>query len=448
MTENAIEAVSVSKRFLLASERRTSLKERLARGRAPAPKTFWALKDATFSVPKGSSLGLIGQNGSGKSTALKVLTGIYRPTSGSVTVDGSVSALLEVGAGFHPELTGRENIRLNATILGFTKREIDRLMDQIIEFADIGDHIDSPLKHYSSGMHVRLGFAVAVMVRPEILLVDEVIAVGDEEFQRKCYDYLYDLRRAGTSMVIVSHGLAQITDLCDRALLLDQGRVHAIGSSDAVVRRYLDLVNQREIQRAHGEPSREVVARDLRRGSADIGAGIRDGADDTLPDPEAVPEPTRRGSGEIRVTSIEFLDEHATPSTILISGRPAMMRVHFVATRDVGAVVVGLRVEDQADRWICGVNNRHMAPWSVQEGEGYFEFDFEPLLLTSGSYRMMADVLSGTHQVDALDDGVPFTVRPPAVEVAGAFLQPGSWRLNQSELRDAPAPGVAERVVS
>ncbi len=139
-------------------------------------------------MPKGASLGLIGHNGSGKSTALKVLTGIYRPTSGTVKVNGSVSALLEVGAGFHPDLTGRENIKLNATILGFTAREISGLMGQIIEFADIGDFIDSPIKHYSSGMYLRLGFAVAVMVRPEILIVDEVIAVGDEEFQRKCFD--------------------------------------------------------------------------------------------------------------------------------------------------------------------------------------------------------------------------------------------------------------------
>jgi lipopolysaccharide transport system ATP-binding protein len=249
MTANAIEAVGLSKRFRVPTERRTSFKERVVRGSAPKPKEFWALKDATFSVPRGASLGLIGHNGSGKSTALKVLAGIYRPTSGQVSVSGSVSALLEVGAGFHPELTGRENIRLNATILGFTNREIDRLMGAIIEFADIGDHIDAPIKHYSSGMHVRLGFAVAVMVRPEILLVDEVIAVGDEEFQRKCYDYLYDLRRAGTSMIVVSHGLGQITDLCDQAVWLEHGEVRGFGESRTVVRAYLDDVNHREVAR-------------------------------------------------------------------------------------------------------------------------------------------------------------------------------------------------------
>ena len=223
MTDDvAVRAHQLSKSFRMRAERRTSLKERAVRGKAPEPKVFWALRDASFAVRRGSSLGIIGQNGSGKSTALKVLTGIYRPTSGSVEVNGSVSALLEVGAGFHPELTGRENIRLNATILGFTGKEIDRLMDQIIEFADIGEHIDSPIKHYSSGMYVRLGFAVAVMVRPEILIVDEVFAVGDEEFQRKCFDYLYELRRANTAMIIVSHGLSSITQLCDDAVWLEQ----------------------------------------------------------------------------------------------------------------------------------------------------------------------------------------------------------------------------------
>ena len=248
MTENAIEAVGLSKKFLMAAERRTSLKERFVRGRAP-PQDVLGAQGRFVRCAEGVCAGDHRAERLGQVDRAEILVGIYRPTSGHVIVNGSVSALLEVGAGFHPELTGRENIRLNATILGFTNREIDRLMDQIIEFADVGEHIDAPLKHYSSGMGVRLGFAVAVMVRPEILIVDEVIAVGDEEFQRECYDYLYDLRRSGTSMIIVSHGLGQITDLCDAAVLLDSGKVTAFGPSDRVVRTYLEGVNQREIQR-------------------------------------------------------------------------------------------------------------------------------------------------------------------------------------------------------
>ena len=390
----------------------------------PKPKAFWALKDATFSVPKGSSLGLIGQNGSGKSTALKVLTGIYRPTSGRVNVNGSVSALLEVGAGFHPELTGRENIRLNATILGFTNREIDRLMDSIIEFADIGDHIDAPIKHYTSGMYVRLGFAVAVMVRPEILLVDEVIAVGDEEFQRKCYDYLYDLRRAGTSMIIVSHGLGQITDLCDEAVWLEQGEVRGEGPSRLVVRDYLESVNAREIERTtHGV---DLESRELRRLVMPTV-----GPSDLLDFPR---RPVRRGSGELWVTGIEYLDEHGNVAGTLISGRNATFRIHYRAEDDVNGAVLGFGFLDHEDSVVSGVNTGHLGSIDIPEGLGYFDFRASPLLLVGGSYRVSARFHVGSHVLDDIDRGFALTVREPGVAVSGVFLQPGSWDVQRRPL--------------
>ena len=230
MTEIAIQADHLSKRFWLQTERRTSIKERLVRGRPPKAREFWALRDASFEIERGSTFGLVGHNGSGKSTTLKVLAGIYRPTSGRVTVSGRVSALLELGAGFHGELTGRENIRLNGAILGMSGRQIDAAMDGIIDFAGIGEFIDSPIKVYSSGMFVRLGFAIAVSLDPEILIVDEVIAVGDEEFQRKCFDHLFELRKRGTTIVLVTHALGLIADLCDRAAWLDHGVVQEIGA--------------------------------------------------------------------------------------------------------------------------------------------------------------------------------------------------------------------------
>jgi lipopolysaccharide transport system ATP-binding protein len=433
MIENAIEAVGLSKKFLMASERRTSLKERLVRGRPPAPKTFWALKDASFSVPKGSSLGLIGQNGSGKSTALKVLTGIYRPTSGQVSVNGSVSALLEVGAGFHPELTGRENIRLNATILGFTNREIDRFMDEIIEFADIGEHIDAPLKHYSSGMYVRLGFAVAVMVRPEILIVDEVIAVGDEEFQRKCYDYLYDLRRAGTSMIIVSHGLGQITDLCDEAVWLDQGRVQGSGQSRQVVRDYLDEVNAREIDRAvrlqKGFLQPLGVAPDPQEPFASEGSPDWEVLTN-LQETDLPVRPLRRGSGEMWVTGVEVLDADGRVTGILICGREATIRVHYRAEADVESATVGIGFFNQADVHVAGINNAHEAPWYVPRGLGYVDFHATPLLLAGGSYRVGTAVHVGSHMLDVDENAFELVIREPGVALVGAFLQPGDWRLH------------------
>jgi ABC-2 type transport system ATP-binding protein/lipopolysaccharide transport system ATP-binding protein len=395
----AIRASGLSKSFTVRAERRTSVKERVVRGKAPKPKVFWALRDASFSVPRGSSLGIIGQNGSGKSTALKVLTGIYRPTAGSVEVNGSVSALLEVGAGFHPELTGRENIRLNATILGFTNREIDRLMDQIIEFADIGEHIDSPIKHYSSGMYVRLGFAVAVMVRPEILIVDEVFAVGDEEFQRKCFDYLYELRRANTAMIIVSHGLSSIEQLCDHAVWLDQGRVREIGPSHEVTRSYLDSINAKEASRH-------------------------------APDPDAA-EPVQtawRGSGEIRVVAVELLNAQGQSSNFLLSGGPGAFRVHYRADAEVPRLAMTITVEDLQGRNLLRVSSRDQGLLAIPAGKGYVDFEMRELFLSGGTYVVKTMTEVDGHIVEALDEGFEITVRSPRAGQEGSFLQPGTWR--------------------
>ncbi len=399
---NAIEANGLSKRFRVHRERRTTFKERFVRGKADrGPEYFWALKDVSFSVARGSSLGLIGHNGSGKSTALKVLAGIYRPTSGDVSVNGSVSALLEVGAGFHPELTGRENIRLNATILGFTRRETDSLMDQIIEFADIGDFLEAPVKHYSSGMYVRLGFAVAVMVRPEILIVDEVIAVGDEEFQRKCFDYLHGLRKAGTSLIIVSHGLSSITDLCDEALWLEAGNPRALGPSPAVTQAYLDEVNNREAAKSV-QPA--VVT------------------------PDAVPlAEGRRGSGEIRFLALEMINGGGESTSVLISGEPARLRIHYECVTEVtdAAFTVSLRNRIGAEvLMLSSVNGGkfHMIP-----GRGYVDFVTDELLLLSGTYAVNSSITSEGTVLDAWAECAEITVRPAGVEVGGTYLQRGAW---------------------
>ncbi len=396
--ENAIEAVGLSKRFRIHRERRTSFKERFVRGKTDTgPQYFWALKDATFSVPRGSSLGLIGHNGSGKSTALKVLAGIYRPTEGHVSVNGSVSALLEVGAGFHPELTGRENIRLNATILGFTRRQIDSLMDQIIEFADIGDFIDSPVKHYSSGMYVRLGFAVAVMVRPEILIVDEVIAVGDEEFQRKCFDYLHGLRRAGTSMIIVSHGLGSITDLCDEAMWLERGNTREIGPSQNVTQSYLNEVNAKEAAR--------TVALDPEPADQAVVTG-------------------RRGSGEIRFSSFEPINEAGDTVAVLISGEPARLRIRYECHQAVGDAVFALSVVNSQDVRVMSVSSVRT---TIEAGRGHMEFDTDELLLLHGTYRVEVLVTAEGRTLDAVPDACELSVRAAEVTSSGTYLQHGSW---------------------
>lgn len=238
----AVGIADVSKRFRVFREKPTSLKARLLTSRSRA-EDFWALRDVSFDVAEGSTLGLIGHNGSGKTTLLKCVAGILRPTSGAVTQRGRLAALLELGAGFHPELTGRENVYLNASFLGLSRKETDAAYESIVDFAELEEFMDNQVKFYSSGMLVRLGFAVAVHVDPEVLLIDEVLAVGDEAFQVKCIDRVRTFQREGRTIVLVTHALDTVREICDRAVMLHHGVVHAIGAPDDVVRemRYVLL---------------------------------------------------------------------------------------------------------------------------------------------------------------------------------------------------------------
>ena len=229
MNQPVITARGVSKRFVTHKQRATSLKERIVTRRAVSDGEFWALRDVDVVVGPGETVGLIGPNGAGKSTTLKVLAGILRPTSGEVAVEGRIASLLELGAGFNGELTGRENIYLNAALLGLTRREVDSLLSSIIEFSEQGPRIDDPVKHYSSGEYVKLAFAVAVHVDPDVLLVDEVLAVGDEAFQRKCLAKIAEFQQAGKTILLVTHSLDLVESLCTRGIVIDHGRVQYDG---------------------------------------------------------------------------------------------------------------------------------------------------------------------------------------------------------------------------
>jgi ABC-2 type transport system ATP-binding protein len=277
----AIEVVDVSKRFRVYREKPTSLKQRLLSSRTRA-EDFWALTDVSFEVAQGDTLGLIGHNGSGKTTMLKVVAGILRPTKGVVRERGRIAGLLELGAGFHPELTGRENVYLNASFLGLSRAETDRVYDEIVGFAELEPFMDTAVKFYSSGMLVRLGFAVAVHVEPEIILIDEVLAVGDEAFQARCIDKVRAFQRDGRTIVFVTHALDQVRHLCDHAVMLDHGRVHATGSPDDVVRemRLTILHNDLEFAREEGSKEVEIVGVELLHGGSPLNGAVPSG--DTL----------------------------------------------------------------------------------------------------------------------------------------------------------------------
>ena len=238
----AVEIRDLWKKFHLYHNKANSLKEKVLFWRQTTVEDFWALKGINFSIPRGSTLGLVGRNGSGKSTLLKIISRILYPTKGEVRVHGRVSTLLELGAGFHPDFTGRENIFLNASILGLTRKEIKERLGDIIAFSELGSFIDNPVRNYSSGMYMRLGFAVAVHVDPEILLVDEVLAVGDLAFQEKCLAKIRELQKRGTTIVFVTHSPKQVQDLCDAAVWLDQGEVRMMGSAKEVTEAYREFM--------------------------------------------------------------------------------------------------------------------------------------------------------------------------------------------------------------
>src|SRR5690606_41044718 len=226
--ERVISVDNVSKRFEMYAQPRDRLLQFLSFGRRQYFKEFWALRDVSLHVCKGETVGILGRNGSGKSTLLQIIAGTLSPTTGDVDVKGKLAALLELGSGFNPEFTGRENVYLNGSVLGFSKAQMDARFDEIAAFADIGEHLDQPVKTYSSGMYVRLAFAVQACVQPDILIVDEALSVGDEKFQRKCFDYIEGLRAAGCAILIVTHSTSTVEKFCQRAALLHRGELHAL----------------------------------------------------------------------------------------------------------------------------------------------------------------------------------------------------------------------------
>jgi ABC-type polysaccharide/polyol phosphate transport system ATPase subunit len=239
VSDPAVHVKGLGKKFRLYSERNQSLKSALMRGRISKYEQFWALRDISFDVKKGSTLGLVGGNGSGKSTLLKTLAKIYWPDEGEIGYSGRMSALLEVGSGFHPELTGRENIFLNGSILGMKRQEIQERYERIVEFSGVRDFIDQPVKNYSSGMYVRLGFSVAIHVEPDILVVDEVLAVGDAAFQEQCFERFRDLKRKGTTIILVSHDMGAVRSLCDEVAWLNKGQLKMMGPAEEVTKAYI-----------------------------------------------------------------------------------------------------------------------------------------------------------------------------------------------------------------
>lgn len=407
---SAIVIEGVGKRFKLFTDKRTNVKEALTqRRRRTRYEEFWAVKGVSFSIERGSTFGIVGHNGSGKSTLLKLIAGIHRPTTGTIVHEGRVSALLELGAGFHPELSGRDNIYLNGAILGMSRKRIDEAIEDIVEFSGLGQFIDVPVKVYSSGMYVRLGFAIAVTLDPEILIIDEIIAVGDEEFQRRCFDYLHELRKRGVTIVFVTHSMGIVQQMCDQAAWLEHGELKAFGTPNEVVGAYLKTVNAAEAERLQVDSN-----------VADI--------------PQEVA--ARRGSHEITFSKVECLDADGQPTLISRTGKPLTVRAHYTTKEPVTGVVFGLSFRSENRTDITGPNTRVAGlPAFDLDGPGYIDFTIESCPLNPGTYHLDVAAVDSTllHMYEYWEQAVEFRIQPGFSEpVAGLVTFDGTWSLTSA----------------
>lgn len=372
MSAVAIATNNLGKMFRLYDSPIDRLKEALSPFRRKYHKDFYALQDVNIKVYEGECVGIIGLNGSGKSTLLQLIAGVLTPTSGSISITGKIAALLELGAGFNPEFTGRENIIFQCSIMGYTRTEIEKIVPSIIEYADIGDFINHPVKTYSSGMYVRLAFAVAINVDPDILIVDEALAVGDIRFQSKCMSKIREFRRSKKSLLFVSHDGGAVKSLCDRAYLLDRGRVVDEGDPDKVFNFYNSLVAERDISASEINAHQKIALRQ------------------------------RSGNGRIRIDLIRILDQEDREIDTFVSGSKVRIEIQAQVNQDTDNPTFGILIRDRLGNDIFGTNNHHM---SVNSGflraNSRVKVTYEmPIDLGAGIYNVSVAAHSGEAHIE------------------------------------------------
>ena len=389
----AIEVQSVTKLYRRYSYRRqfATLKSALISGSLAQDlkpeERFTAVADVSLRIPQGSAFGIIGRNGSGKSTLLKLITGITKPTSGEVLVNGRISALIELGAGFHPEISGRENVFINGVMLGLSKQEISERFDEIVAFAELEAFIDAPVKTYSSGMYMRLGFAVAVHVDPDILIVDEVLAVGDEGFSLKCFDKFAEFKRRGKTILLVTHGLETVQRFCDEAVWLDEGMVRGYGDPRRVVHMYLSDIATGEEALLSAEDKKKLEATVTEEGSDDPETT-------EVPTQEGPPDDMFRasegrwGSGDVRIVEVS-LENEAGSTHLFQSGDKMTVRMRVTTAQSVDDFVFGISIFNAEGVCCYGTNTNleKLTPVSMT-GDGEVKLDIESLDLVEGTYKL------------------------------------------------------------
>lgn len=419
-----IEVENLSKRYRIGSREAPydTLREALMRAiRTPfqgrkaksGGDEIWALRDFTFQAMPGDVIGVIGRNGAGKSTLLKILSRITEPTTGRIDLYGRVGSLLEVGTGFHPELTGRENIYLNGAILGIRQLEIERKFDEIVAFAEVERFIDTPVKRYSSGMYLRLAFAVAAFLESEILLVDEVLAVGDSSFQKKCLGKMRDVRTSGRTILFVTHNMAAIEALCNRCLLISKGRLEAEGEPSAITNRYLK-----------SEVSTDSASRALS------------------------PHSGRRTASPTIMTQVTLCSDGGLPSSAIKMSEALSIRVEFLASSEPFAPVLGVVVRNHYGMPVFGVNNRFIPGYEFSKpvDRGAITCHLDRLPLMPGTYFLDL-YLGDKHQdLDVVYEAISFEVLPADVFGSGHLPPPGTGPIYWPGSWTLAVPGSVEAV--
>ncbi|HEY2327009.1 MAG TPA: ABC transporter ATP-binding protein [Gaiellaceae bacterium] len=393
----------VSRRFRVHAKAQRTLKDAFVSAGRARTRDVWALQDVSLEIEPGAAVGLVGRNGSGKSTLLRLISGIIKPTSGRIEVGGRIASLLELGAGFHPEFTGRENVYLNGSIHGLSRARVREAMDEIVAFAELERFIDLPVRTYSSGMYMRLGFSVAAHIQSDVLLLDEVFAVGDEQFQRKCFGKVAEFKGRGGTIIFVSHDAQAVERLCDRAVLLREGSVAFDGETRAAIAEY------RRLLAADANPD-------------EVGAGLREW-----------------GTGEARIEEAELLDATGAARTQFAAGEPVTVRLLVSAQPGIGAPRVSLEVRDDGGVVLGGsAHDTADLGWNGAGGTRELRFTLDRLPLADGRFHLrlaLVDAAQG-RLLHSLDDALRFFVFPSGGE-SGTVLLAGRWSMQEI---GAPAP--------
>lgn len=419
--EIVISVKDLKKRFKVYMDKGKSLKEKMLFFKRNRYENRWVLNGISFQIHRGEAIGLVGKNGCGKSTTLKLLTRIMYPTSGQVKIKGRVSSLIELGAGFHPDMSGRENIYTNAAIFGLTKKQIDERLEDIIQFSELEEFIDNPVRTYSSGMYMRLAFSVAINVEADILLIDEILAVGDVSFQKKCFEKLKQIKRAGTTIVIVSHSLGQIEEICDRSIWIEDGNIKMEGVPEDVHKKYLRQMEQERMERIDEEYATDV--REEQSADPQKSSRYFDGR-----------KVLRLGEGKICYMDVTVTDAQGSPKKVFHSGEDLCAHFTYVNRSDYKNAIFCVRIY-RVDNTLCFGTNTNIECGKLMpvQKEGSVCIMFHQLPLLKGQYILDVDIIDETGQAqDVIHEAVNFYIEEESARDGVAMIQT-TWKVDERE---------------